>query len=69
MKNPDQRTKLGRRNFLLVAGAGSAGVAATLIATKAGQSDQASEAAPGQAQPKGYRLSEHIAKYYKTTLI
>lgn len=53
-----------RRKFLLAAGLGSAGAVAA-VATKG-----AAVAAPEAAQPKqgdGYRLSEHIQKYYKTT--
>lgn len=53
-----------RRKFLLTAGLGSAGAVAA-VATKG-----AKVAAPERAQPAqgdGYRLSEHIQKYYKTT--
>ena len=57
-----------RRNFLLAAGLGSAGVAAAVVAggkkpaTKAGLADAA-------GQPSGYHASEHILKYYKTTKV
>lgn len=53
-----------RRKFLLAAGLGSAGAVAA-VATKG-----AAVAAPESPQAKqgdGYRLSEHIQKYYKTT--
>ena len=55
-----------RRKFLLAAGVGSAGAVAA-VATKG-----AKVAAPGAkqaAQGDGYRLSEHIQKYYKTTKV
>ena len=57
-----------RRNFLLAAGLGSAGVAGALVAggrkpaAKAGLAEAAS-------QPSGYHVSEHILKYYKTTKV
>ena len=56
-----------RRNFLLAAGLGSAGVAAAVVAggTKAG----AKPAADAAGQPSGYHASEHILKYYKTTKV
>ena len=53
-----------RRKFLLAAGVGSAGAVAA-VATQG-----AKVAAPEpvkSAQGDGYRLSEHIQKYYKTT--
>ena len=54
-----------RRNFLLAAGLGSAGVAAAVATgTKAVGGKKAAAAA---AQPSGYHASEHILKYYKTT--
>ncbi len=54
-----------RRKFLLAAGLGGAGVAAAVV-VKSGQ--PAAPAAPaGAEQPTGYRASEHILKYYKTT--
>ena len=54
-----------RRNFLLAAGTGAAGVAAVVAGgvKKAGSAKLAAEA----AKPSGYHVSEHILKYYKTT--
>ncbi len=63
--------KLARRSFLAGAGIVAAAAGATAlrpagiaapVATK-----PAVEDTPGTAE--GYRLSEHIRKYYKTTLI
>ena len=56
-----------RRKFLLAAGIGSAGA----VAAVATQGVKAPEAAAPQgaqaAQGDGYRLTEHIQKYYRTT--
>lgn len=54
-----------RRNFLLAAGLGGAGVAAA-VATGTKAPTRAKIAA-AEAQPSGYRATEHILKYYKTT--
>jgi hypothetical protein len=55
-----------RRNFLLAAGLGTAGVAAVVTAGKKPDRTKADLAA---AQPSGYHVSEHIQKYYKTTKV
>jgi len=63
-------SKLNRRQFLLAAGAGSATAAGALIAGKnAQQAATPAAAAPAEPAAKGYHVSEHIEKYYKTTLI
>ena len=54
-----------RRKFLMAAGLGTAGVAAAVV-TQGDKPDTQGEA-QASAQPTGYRLTEHIAKYYKTT--
>lgn len=61
------KPKLGRRNFLLGAGAaGAAGVAA--LAAKTTQT-----VVPGttvkEESRKGYQLSEHVRNYYRTTQV
>ena len=54
-----------RRAFLMAAGAGSAGAVVAVVAGKRG------EPAPGAktavAEGDGYRVTDHILKYYKTT--
>lgn len=61
-----------RRGFLLgtTAAAGAAAVAAATVtrapATKVGQAEGA--AADDKAK-KGYHLTEHVRRYYRTTLI
>lgn len=56
-----------RRNFLLAAGLGGAGVAAATVAgRKSAGRDKLEQAA---REPSGYRSTEHIEKYYKTTKV
>lgn len=54
-----------RRKFLLAAGAGGAGtIAAVATLRKPGA---AKPSASREAQPDGYRATDHVLKYYKTT--
>ena len=55
-----------RRKFLLAAGIGSAGAVAA-AATKGVA--VATHEPPQPKQGDGYRLSEHIQKYYETTKV
>ncbi|MBL0141307.1 MAG: twin-arginine translocation signal domain-containing protein [Betaproteobacteria bacterium] len=56
-----------RRKFLLHASLGGAGAAAAVVA---GQKIATGEqAAPAADKPRGYHVSEHVLKYYKTTQI
>jgi nitrous oxide reductase len=58
---------LSRRNFLLTAGAGGAAGALAIVGKNA--------ATPGAADSKdkratgGYKVSEHIENYYRTTKV
>lgn len=55
-----------RRNFLVAASLGTAGaVAAVATATKGREG----AAAPAVDAKKGYHVSDHILKYYKTTQV
>jgi hypothetical protein len=60
-----KKAVLSRRNFLVSVGAGGAATAAALVAKKA--------SAPAQATGKdkratsGYKVSEHVENYYRTT--
>jgi len=57
-----------RRKFLLAAGLGGAGAAAALVtATTKTQGNQGE--APAVDKASGYRVTEHIEKYYKTTKV
>jgi hypothetical protein len=54
-----------RRNFLVAASLGTAGaVAAVATATRTAPGDKPAPAVGGK---KGYHVSEHVLKYYKTT--
>lgn len=54
-----------RRNFLLAAGLGGAGVAAAVATGTKAPGRQ--KIAAAQNKPSGYHVTEHIQKYYKTT--
>ena len=56
-----------RRNFLLSAGLG-AGVAASVVTAGKAVKTAAAET-PAAPQPDGYRETDHIRKYYKTTKV
>lgn len=64
-------TNLKRRNFLLNVGLGGAGAAAAAIGAKAlvGETPQTGEQTKADRSRGGYRLSEHINNYYRTTRI
>jgi len=55
-----------RRKFLLGAGLGTAGVAAALVSRPVA-APKVSAGEAEAAKPDGYRASEHVLKYYKTT--
>ena len=63
----NQSKSNSRRKFLLNASLGGAGAAAAVVAGRKIASD--GQAAPAAAQPRGYHVSEHILKYYKTTQV
>ena len=56
-----------RRNFLLAAGLGAGAAAAVVTATSKPKAAPGSDPAVDKAS--GYRLTEHIEKYYKTTKV
>ena len=56
-----------RRKFLLNATLGGAGAAAAVVAGK--KVAAGGEAAAAVDKPRGYHVSEHILKYYKTTQV
>jgi len=57
-----------RRNFLLAAGLGSAGVAAAVVT--AGSKARQPGAQPDAVDTAtGYRASAHVLKYYQTTKV
>ena len=62
------KSRLSRRNFLLAVGAGGAGAAAAMLAKSVPQIETKAEA-EDEAKLKGYRDSEHIRNYYRTTKV
>lgn len=67
----DSQAKPSRRGFMLgaaVAGAATAAVA-TLPRTPAPEAPVAEVEPPKPENGGGYRVSEHVKRYYKTTLV
>jgi hypothetical protein len=64
-----EKQKIARRSFFAGLGLIAAATAAAKLTPSA--SPSLSENAPVEPQPKhkGYRLSEHIKKYYRTTTV
>ena len=60
------QSKLSRRNFLLAVGAGGAAATAALVAKSPPTQLKKKDAVSGA---KGYHLTEHIQKYYRTTKV
>jgi nitrous oxide reductase len=68
MKN--EQPKLARRGFLAGAGiVAAAGAAAALTRPTTAPAPTSAVVASEADDAKGYHISEHIRKYYKTTLI
>ena len=61
------KTKRSRRNFLVAVGAGSAATVAA-VAAKTVQPVTA-EASKTARKSTGYEVTEHVRKYYRTTLV
>ena len=62
-----KRSILSRRNFLLTIGAGGAATAAAIVGR-----DATAPAAPDKKNKRataGYRASEHVNNYYRTTKV
>ena len=55
-----------RRKFLLAAGTGGVAAAAAVV-TATSKTKAVPGSTPAPDQGSGYRVSEHILKYYKTT--
>lgn len=62
-----QQSKIARRSFFsILGGAAAVGVATKLVPTTPAS---ASTDAAKEPEGNGYRLTEHIKKYYRTTTI
>ena len=62
-----KKAVLSRRNFLLTIGAGGAATAAAIVGKKA-STPSASDSNDKRAT-SGYKVSEHIENYYRTTKV
>jgi len=60
-------TRKSRRNFLVAVGAGGAATVAAIGAKTLPQ--KAPTGAKDERRTAGYRVSEHIRNYYRTTLV
>jgi hypothetical protein len=58
---------LSRRNFLLTVGAGGAATAAAIVAKNA--ATPATSGGKDKRATSGYKVSEHIENYYRTTKV
>lgn len=65
----NSKTRTSRRNFLLAVGAGSAATVAAIGAKTLPQGEQGGAAKKKTPEGSGYRVSEHIRTYYRTTLV
>ena len=64
---PSRRTNLQRRGFLLTLGVGTAGAAAVAVRTLSVGSVASGAAPEPDANGDGYRLTDHVRRYYRTT--
>ena len=58
---------LSRRNFLLTVGAGGAATAAAIVGKNA--STTSASGSKDKRATSGYKVSEHINNYYRTTKV
>ena len=62
-----KKTVLSRRNFLVSVGAGGAATAAAIVAKKVPAPTEV--ASTDKRATSGYKVSEHIENYYRTTKV
>lgn len=62
----DKKTRLSRRGFILSVGAGSAAAAAAIVASKTARRERA---ANDKRSTRGYQLTEHVERYYRTAKV
>ncbi|HTP95307.1 MAG TPA: twin-arginine translocation signal domain-containing protein [Burkholderiales bacterium] len=60
--------KTNRRKFMAALGLGGVAAAGTLL-TRQGTPEQQASASKDKAGSGGYRLTEHVRKYYRTTQV
>jgi hypothetical protein len=64
-----EKNKIARRSFFAGLGVIAAATAAAKLTPSASPSISESASAEPEPKGKGYRMSEHIKKYYRTTTI
>lgn len=64
----EKKSILSRRNFLLTVGAGGAASAAAIVARNA-PVPAAAAGKDGKRAGQGYKLTEHVSNYYRTTKV
>jgi len=64
----DKKPTLSRRNFLMTVGAGGAAGAAAMVA-RTGAVPAAGPVAESKREGQGYKLTEHVGNYYRTTKV
>ena len=62
-----KKAVLSRRNFLVTVGAGGVATAAAIVAKNA--APPATSASKDKRATSGYKVSEHINNYYRTTKV
>ena len=62
-----KKAVLSRRNFLFTVGAGGAATAAAIVAKTA--ATQSAPSSKDKRATSGYKVSEHINNYYRTTKV
>ena len=60
-------SKVSRRKFLTAMGVGGAALAAAVVTQRNGEIKQAPAAEKNQG--RGYRLTEHVRRYYETAKV
>jgi hypothetical protein len=63
---PEQIQRRSRRNFFLTVGAGGAATAAAIAVKNASSSSTSDK---NERATRGYRASEHVDNYYRTTKV
>jgi len=63
----DKKAIFSRRNFLLSVGAGGAATAAVIVGGNAATTPAAGS--KDKRATSGYKVSEHISNYYRTTKV
>ncbi|HUN68221.1 MAG TPA: twin-arginine translocation signal domain-containing protein [Burkholderiales bacterium] len=61
-----KKAVLSRRNFLLTIGAGGAAAAAAVVGQKTGTP---APAGADKRATSGYKVTEHVSKYYRTAKV